>query len=127
MPFSDPRTSPYFDFRSEATSRSFDRITAPKSLDHPSSSRIPSKARFASRRTDLQRQAGDEPVDRVADGIGTAWIHHLRHDGIECFEVFRGKRNGDHDHGDSKLRLTFIRDRATANAHDFLRSRSGPI
>ncbi len=35
-------------------------------------------------------------------------------DGVECFEVFRGQRNADHDHGDSKMRLKFIRDRATA-------------
>src|SRR2546428_14079702 len=68
----------------------------------------------------------DEPVDRVADGIGTAWVFHIRHDGVECFEVLRWKRNADHDHGDSKMRLKFIRDRATAAAHASPRSRSGP-
>src|SRR2546428_12819116 len=97
MPFSDPRTSPYFDFRSEATSRSFDRITAPKSLDHPSSSRIPSKARFAARRTDLQRQAGDEPVDRVADGIGKALKNPIRNNSNGIFKTIFSERNAGQD------------------------------
>src|SRR5437667_12543282 len=56
----------------------------------------------------LQGLLASRPTSRREHAI------FVTRDGVECFEVFRGQRNADHDQADSKMRLKFIRDRATA-------------
>ena len=53
-------------------------------------------------------------VNLALVGTPPGACYFVTRDGIECFEVFRGQRTADYDHGDSKIRLKFIRDRATA-------------
>src|SRR2546425_4902634 len=65
-PFRDARTSAYFAFRRSATKRSFERTTARKSADHPSSRWSPGNGRFATRKnwspTARRRLLGTQPT-----------------------------------------------------------------